>query len=385
MGIKGEDMTERGATGLIFDDRYLQHNPGVEPLWGTGEPLPFVDIPLSMTNHRMVMRSKHLIDYTGLGKQLTRIDPFYASEDDLLGYHTPAYIERVQQICAAGGGDTGEGAPAGRDSYEIALLAAGGAMAAVDAVLEGRVRNAFANIRPPGHHAMSDKGMGYCIFANMVIAAQHARRKHGIERVMIVDWDVHDGNGTQDAFYADPSVLFFSLHQEELYPQGFGELEQTGSGVGTGYTVNLPLPPGSGDATYLAAFERVILPIADAFEPQLVMVSAGQDASIRDQLGRMCLTTEAYRRMTQALMDVADRHCEGRVVILQEGGYSETYGPYCTLAIVETLAGTRTNTPEPSPVERIQRQPHYHTVNAAGEEALARIQAQAGKHWAVVR
>jgi acetoin utilization deacetylase AcuC-like enzyme len=378
-------MSDATRTGLVYDDRYLQHNPGVETLWTTGKALPFVDPHLHFSNFRLVMRTKHLVDLTGLGQQLVRIEPYMASVDDVTVYHTPEYVERVRLLCADGGGDTGEGAPASPESYEIALLAAGGAMAAVDAVVAGHARNAFANIRPPGHHAMADKGMGFCIFSNVVIAARHAQRTHGIERVMILDWDVHDGNGTQDAFYHDASVLFFSLHQDRLYPPGFGELEQTGEGEGAGYTVNLPLPPGSGDATYLAAFERIVLPIADAFQPQLVLVSAGQDASTMDPLGRMCLTTEAYRRMTAALMDVAERHADGKMVVLQEGGYSELYAPYCTLAIVETLAGTRTNISEPlSIADSLSQQPQYSTVGPAGEQALERIRAEAAKHWRVV-
>jgi acetoin utilization deacetylase AcuC-like enzyme len=378
-------MSQDTRTGLVFDDRYLQHNPGLYTLWGTGKPLPFVDAPLHLTNHRLVMRSKHLIDLSGLSKRLTRVEPYLAEVDDITVYHTPEYIEHIRVLCEAGGGEAGEGTPVGPDSYEIALLAAGGAMAAVDAVVEGRVQNAFANIRPPGHHAMRDKAMGFCVFSNVVIAARHAQRKHGIERVMILDWDVHDGNGTQDAFYGDPNVLFFSLHQEHLYPEGFGELEQNGAGAGEGYTINLPLPPGSGDAVYRAAFERIVLPIANEFKPQLILVSAGQDASMMDQLGRMCLTTEAYRFMTQALMDVAEQHADGRLVILQEGGYSEVYGPYCTLAIVETLAGTRTNIDEPQPVEYLANQPHFTTVNEAGEAALRRIRDQAAKYWTVLQ
>ncbi len=330
------------------------------------------------------MRTKHLLDMTGLGKLLTKIEPYMASEDDITVYHAPEYVERVKQICAEGGGDTGEGAPAGPDSFEIALLAAGGGMAAVDAVVEGRVRRAFANIRPPGHHAMSDKGMGFCIFNNVVVAARHAQRKHGIERVMVLDWDVHDGNGTQDAFYDDPSVLFFSLHQDRLYPPGFGEVEQVGSGDGTGFTVNVALPPGCGDAAYLAAFERIIIPIADEFKPQLVLVSAGQDASTMDPLGRMCVTTEGYRRMTQAMIDVAERHADGRLVILQEGGYSELYAPYCTLAIVEALLGQRTNIPEPLQIDSLSNQPQYHTVGASAEAALEQIRATQATYWSAV-
>jgi acetoin utilization deacetylase AcuC-like enzyme len=374
----------RGRVGLVYDDRYLQHNPGTNTLWPDHSPVPFVEPMIHFSNYRLVMRNKHLIDLSGLGRQLVRIAPYYATEDDITVYHAPDYVERVQQLCAAGGGDTGEGAEAGPESYEIALLAAGGGMAAVDAVVEGRVRRAFANIRPPGHHAMRDKGMGFCIFNNVVIAARHAQRKHGVERVMVLDWDVHDGNGTQDAFYEDPNVLFFSLHQDKLYPPGFGELEQTGSGAGEGYTVNIPLPPGSGDAAYLAAFEQVVLPIADEFQPQLVLVSAGQDASTMDPLGRMCLSTEGYRRMTQAMIDIAERHAQGRLVVLQEGGYSELYAPYCGLAIVETLAETRTNLPEPLSVESLSQQPQFHTVGPSGETALAAIRAQHAARWSAL-
>jgi len=374
-----------GQVGLVYDDRYLQHNPGTNHLWADRKPIPFVEPMIHFSNYRLVMRNKHLIDLSGLGKQLTRIEPYLASEDDIAVYHSADYIERVQQLCAAGGGETGEGAEAGPESYEIALLAAGGGMAAVDAVVEGRVRRAFANIRPPGHHAMRDKGMGFCIFNNVVVAARHAQRKHGLERVMVLDWDVHDGNGTQDAFYDDPSVLFFSLHQDKLYPPGFGELEQIGTGAGEGFTVNIPLPAGSGDATYLAAFEQVVVPIADEFKPQLVLVSAGQDASTMDPLGRMCVTTEGYRRMTQVMIDVAERHAGGRLAVLQEGGYSELYAPYCGLAIVETLAETRTELTEPLVVENLATRPEYQTVGPSGEAALAAMRVQHARHWSALR
>jgi acetoin utilization deacetylase AcuC-like enzyme len=304
-----------------------------------------------------------------------------ATVDDVTAYHTPEYVERVRQICADGGGDTGEGAPAGISSYEIALLAAGGGMAAVDAVVNGDVRRAFANIRPPGHHAMSDKGMGFCIFNNIVIATRHAQRKHGIERVLILDWDVHDGNGTQDAFYGDRSVLFFSLHQDRLYPTNFGLLDQQGDGEGLGYTINLPLPAGSGDAAYLAAFEQVVLPIAHALQPQLVLVSAGQDASTMDPLGRMCVSTEGYRGMTQIMIDIAEAYAGGRLVILQEGGYSETYAPYCTLAIVETLAEQRTGIEEPLSAERLQERPETTAVGPSAEAAIARVRSAYRPFW----
>jgi acetoin utilization deacetylase AcuC-like enzyme len=378
-------MPNRHATpalaGLVYDDRYLQHNAGLETHWPTGAPYPFVEPALHLSNYRLVMRTKHLIDLSGLGRELTRVEPYPATIEDVTLYHTREYVERVRQICEAGGGETGEGAPASPESYEVALLAAGGGMAAVDAVVEGRARRVFANVRPPGHHAMSDKGMGYCIFNNVVIAARHAQRRHGLNRVLIVDWDVHHGNGTQDAFYSDPSVLFVSLHQDRLYPPGFGDLEQVGKGDGTGYTVNLPLPAGSGDATYLAAFERIVVPIAREFRPDLVLVSAGQDASMTDQLGRMSVTTEGYRAMTQAMIDVAEESVGGRLVILQEGGYSELYAPYCTFAIVETLAERRTGLSEPFSAEYIAARPEHTTIGQSGETALEQALTNHARFW----
>jgi acetoin utilization deacetylase AcuC-like enzyme len=227
----------------------------------------------------------------------------------------------------------------GRGGDRVARLAAGGAMAAVDGVMTGRIRAAYALVRPPGHHAMAGKGMGFCVFNNAVVAARHAQRAHKADKVLILDWDVHHGNGTQDAFYADPTVLFISLHQDDLYPVGWGRVEDVGAGLGEGFTVNVPLPAGTGRRGYLEAFERIVLPIARQFSPDLVVISAGQDASVLDPLARMALTTEAYRQMTQLIMDVAAETCGGRLVVTQEGGYAPTYAPYCSATIAETLIG----------------------------------------------
>jgi acetoin utilization deacetylase AcuC-like enzyme len=375
------------ATGLVDDNRYLQHNPGLDHMWteqGT-QPYPFVDPIIHPSNHRLVMRTRQLIELSGLTPHLTRIEPRPATVEEIGWYHTAEYVARVQELSRLGAGDAGEGAKVGPGSYEIALLAAGGAIAAVDAVVEGRVRHAFANIRPPGHHAVADKGMGYCLFNNVVIAARHAQKVHGIERVTVVDWDVHDGNGTQEAFYADPSVLFVSLHQDRLYPPTMGLLEQTGTAEGAGSTVNLPLPAGSGDAVYRAAFERIVLPVIREFGPSLILVSAGQDASTMDPDGRMCLSTEAYRWMTRALMEAAADLCEGRLVILQEGGYSETYAPYCTLGILESLTGIASNLTEPQPVAWLQRRPDIAEVGPSYVEALDRIQQTHAANWSTLR
>jgi acetoin utilization deacetylase AcuC-like enzyme len=381
-----EDDEERSDTlvaGFVFDDRYLDHDPGVWNLPGSTQTFPFQEPVLHPSNHRLAQRTKQLVDLTGLGQSLVQIAPRMAEESDLTVYHTPAYVEKVRQIAASGGGETGAGAPASAASYDVARLAAGGGMAAIDAVAAGTARSVFANVRPPGHHAVSDMGMGFCIFNNIVIAARYAQRAHGYQRIMVLDWDVHHGNGTQDAFYNDPGVLFFSLHQDQLFPPGQGEINQSGSGNGAGYTVNLPLPPGSGDATYLAAFDRVILPIANAYRPELVLISAGQDASTMDQLGRMAVTTEGYRQMTQRMMNLADAHAGGRLVAMQEGGYSEVYAPYCTLAIIETMAGTRTGIAEPLTRDRMLTQPQTTSVSADGAAALQAIINQQAQFWSV--
>lgn len=182
--------------------------------------------------------------------------------------------------------------------------------------------------------------MGFCIFNNAVIASAYARRVFGLDRIMIVDWDVHHGNGTQDAFYAEPGTLFLSLHQHNWYPKLAGELEQVGSGRGAGYTVNIPLPAGTGDRGYRAAFEQLVLPIGQAYSPQLIIVSAGQDASWLDPLAQMMVTMDGFRLLSTLILGLAREVCDGRLVVLQEGGYSAAYTPYCTAAVLEPLVGT---------------------------------------------
>lgn len=373
-------MNQR-TTGLVYSDRYLQHNTNPFRLPTSGNPPPFVEPVDHPSNPRLVERTKKLLDYTGLSQRLLPVAPYPATEEDLTAYHTREYVRRVQAICAAGGGETGQGAPAGPDSYDIALLAAGGVMAAVDAVMRGDVSQCFALVRPPGHHAVADRGMGFCLFANVAVAAHHARRAYGLERILILDWDVHHGNGTQDAFYADPGVLFISIHQDELYPVGSGLVDETGTAAGTGFNVNIPLPAGSGDAAYLATMERVVVPIATQFRPDLVIVSAGQDASANDPLGRMCVTAEGYRRMTGLMRQIAATSAGGRLVVAQEGGYSELYAPYCTLAIVEELVGERTGIEEPMDPARLANIPASRRVSGDQEAAIARAIEVQSAYW----
>jgi acetoin utilization deacetylase AcuC-like enzyme len=207
------------------------------------------------------------------------------------------------------------------NSWDVALQAAGGVLKAVDGVISDGARNAFCVVRPPGHHATPDRGMGFCLFNNVAIAARHAQRRHGIERVLIVDWDVHHGNGTQDIFYEDPSVFYFSTHQWPLYP-GTGRADETGAGSGKGTTMNFPFPAGSGRREILGAMKDSLVPAMEKFRPGLVLISAGFDSRVGDLLGRFTLTDQDFIDLTHVVSEIAERHTQGRVVSMLEGGYN---------------------------------------------------------------
>jgi acetoin utilization deacetylase AcuC-like enzyme len=258
----------------------------------------------------------------GLLGRMRRAEARTATGDELLLCHTAEYLETVRRDVESGRpylstGDT-DISPSSR---EVAARAAGGVLNAVDAVLAGEVRNAFCAVRPPGHHANAARGMGFCLFNNVAIAARYAQRRHGVGRVLIVDWDVHHGNGTQDIFYDDPSVFFFSSHQWPLYP-GTGRADETGEGPGEGTTMNFPFPAGSGRREILGAVENHLLPAAARFQPDLVLISAGFDSRAGDPLGRFTLTDEDFADLTRAVMGIADRYAGGRVISVLEGGYN---------------------------------------------------------------
>jgi acetoin utilization deacetylase AcuC-like enzyme len=279
------------------------------------------------------------LEESGLLARLTPVEPRPAEERWLEAVHDPAYLRRVERACGSGerlldSPDTGIGS----ESYAVALLAVGGALALVDAVLEGRLDNGFAAVRPPGHHAERDRAMGFCLFNNVAVAARYAQRRHGAGRVLIVDWDVHHGNGTQHAFEDDPSVFYGSLHQWPLYP-GTGAACERGRGSGEGFTLNLPLPPGSRDADWLAAFDRALIPAADSFRPDLVLVSAGFDAHRDDPLAGTLLSEAGFTGLTQRVCELARRHCGGRLVSLLEGGYHLRALADCVAAHVGGLLG----------------------------------------------
>ena len=329
------------TTGLVWDERFAWHDAGAASTSPWSEPYPALDRPEAKR------RLWSLLQASGLAERLAPIRARPATREELLRFHTAEYVERIHGLSVAGGGDAGESARFGPNGFAIASLAAGGCIAAVDAVIQGRVDNAYALVRPGGHHAERDRGRGFCIFANVVVAVEQARRVHGARRVAVLDWDVHHGNGTQTAYYAEPDVLTISVHQQGCYPPGSGELSETGEGCGRGTNVNIPLPPGSGDGAYRAAMDRVVAPAIEAFRPDLIVVASGYDAAASDPLGRMLCHSETYRAMAATVTQLARTLCGGRLVICQEGGYSPTYAPYCGLAVIEAMAGETTEVIDP--------------------------------------
>lgn len=309
-------------TGLVFHEDYLRHQAGA------GHP---------ERAERLESIMKYLAE-TKLLNKLVRIAPDPAELDWIVTVHARDYIDFVRQACEQDyrflDADTGICA----DSYRIALLAAGGAMAAADAVMENKVNNAFGAVRPPGHHAEKDRARGFCLFNNIAITARYLQQKYKIERVLIVDWDVHHGNGTQNTFYDDPTVFYFSIHQWPHYP-GSGLQMEKGIGKGEGFTLNVPLAGGHGNDDYIDIFEKQLVPAAKNFKPDFILISAGFDGHYQDPLAGMQLTEQGYAQLTQIVVDLADEFCEGRIISLLEGGYNLEMLARSVAAHIEVLLG----------------------------------------------
>ena len=310
-------------TGLVFDPAFGLHDTGA------GHP-------------ESPQRLEALIqglETAGLRQRCRAIAPRPASDAELLRCHSRRYLQTVQRDIAYGREQLSTGdTPLGDHSEEVARLAAGGLLAAVEAVLAGEVANAFAAVRPPGHHAEPERGMGFCLFNNVAIAARHAQAALGVGRVLIVDWDVHHGNGTQAIFWRDPNVLYVSVHEWGNYP-GSGATSERGEGPGAGTTVNCPLPAGSDGAAVLAGLGAALLPAADRFRPELVLVSAGFDGHRDDPLGRFALNSDDYGLLTELCLTVAREHAGGRLVSVLEGGYNlPALGESCAAHVASLLA-----------------------------------------------
>lgn len=292
-------------TGVVIDPRYMDHDTGPEHPERPDRIavlLPVID---------------------AMAGAITRVAARPASADELALVHDPAYIEAVAATQRQPGFAFDADTPTSPASYPVACLAAGGFLAVLEAVMSGEIDNGFALVRPPGHHAERDRAMGFCFFNNVAVGAQYLRRHHGMERILIVDWDLHHGNGTQHVFENDPGVLYVSTHQYPYYP-GTGAIDEVGQHDGEGYTVNLAFPAGFGDSEYRQAFEAIIAPIARQYEPQFVLISAGFDAHVRDPLGGMAVTESGFGAMARCLLEVARDHCRGRCAAILEGGYDLT-------------------------------------------------------------
>ncbi len=342
-------------TAYVYHPIYLEHN-----------------LPSHPENARRLKEIIRLLEDEQVLKRLQPVEPRPATKEELERVHTPTYIKRVKQMAEGGGGHLDADTYVSSRSFEAALMAAGGGIRVVEAALDREVTNGFALVRPPGHHATAAQSMGFCLFNNVAIAARAALSRNDVERVLIADFDVHHGNGTQAIFARDPDVFFFSTHQYPYYP-GTGAGDETGEGPGAGTVLNVPLPAGVGDAGYLQVYESLAWPLAERFQPDLMLVSAGYDAHWNDPLAQMNLTLAGYGRLQHELVRMAEEMCEGRIVFMLEGGYHLDVLSYGVLnafhamtrgeTIVDPFGAAPQSKPEPSLQTLLERLKDVHGLN----------------------
>jgi acetoin utilization deacetylase AcuC-like enzyme len=309
-------------TGVVEDLRYIRHGAGI-----THPEAP-----------ERLIAIYEMIDNPDMAWKLAGIDARHATREELERVHRSSFIDFIAQTAGKSMTILDSDTVATAETYDTARLAAGGFMNAIDSVLSGETDNAFALVRPPGHHAQAAAAAGFCIFNNVAVGARHALARWDLERILIADWDLHHGNGTQEAFYEESQVLYFSTHQSPGYP-GTGGWEEIGKGPGLGYTLNVPLRPGADDALYIGVFQELLCPVVRRFRPELILVSAGFDTYIGDPLGEMKVTPEGFACLTRILLDLADEWCGGRLVLVLEGGYNVQGLTKCVRAVLLELMG----------------------------------------------
>jgi len=318
--------------GFVYDPLYLEHDTGAHP-----------------ENPQRMVATMALLEECGLLARLRRIPARDASAGELALVHDPRYVAAVHRAAQEGGGWVDPDTLITPRSYDVAARVVGGTLAALDAVMTGDVASTFCLVRPPGHHASPVQAMGFCLFNHIAVAAEYARRTYGLERVAIVDYDVHHGNGTQDAFYDDPGVLYVSTHEYPFYP-GTGRADETGAGAGRGFNVNIPMPHGAGDESHRRAFAEVAMPVLRRYRPQIILVSAGYDAHFADEIALQQLSVDGYGALVSMVKDAADELCGGRAVFALEGGYHLVALPWCVRRTIELLRG---DAPAPDPLGTI--------------------------------
>jgi len=311
------------TTGLVYDDRFLDHDAGA------GHP---------ERKERLQSVIRYLREQPWFG-DLLAVAPRMAERQWVEEVHDGGYIERAGEACRQGlpfldVADVG----ICEASCDVAYLAAGGALALADRIVAGDVQNGFSLSRPPGHHAERSLALGFCLFNNVAVVARYLQKQHGLDKILVLDWDVHHGNGTQHTFEEDPSVFYVSTHQYPFYP-GTGAASEIGVGRGESATLNCPMPAGATDADYEEAFREKILPRVDQFSPDAVIISAGFDAHVDDPLAQVCLSTDFFGWMSTRMMEIADKHAGGRIISMLEGGYNVNQLPHCVEAHLKVLAG----------------------------------------------
>lgn len=342
-------------TGIVRDERFMNHRPG----------------HFHPESHKRLEVIYAMLEDPDMANLFQEVPVRRAEKEELCRVHFPEYVDTVARTEGRDYVSLDPDTSTSPGSYEAALLAAGGLCEAISRVIMGDLDNAFALVRPPGHHAERGRAMGFCLFNNVAVGARYAQVSHNLERILVIDWDLHHGNGTQHSFEEDPSILYFSTHQYPYYP-GSGAFQEVGRGQGQGFTVNVPLPVGHGDGEYVGIFQRILRPIATQFDPDLVLVSAGFDIYERDPLGGMRVTPAGFAGLMRSIMDTADECCNGKVVVTLEGGYELRGLRDSVRAVLKELAGV-----SKTPIEDIVSQADRNKL----ETAIKRVSEHHGRYW----